>query len=400
MQDLAKEQDLCLDWYRQGLSYAAIGTKVGLSPDQVYRRLNAAKKRERLDPEIAARLAAEGVQDLAGLHSGWLLNKDPASGSGSSLYFYLGPDAEKISFADAIRGVLHEIPHLPALPRPSRGRGLQGAAETSGRDFASWVMLADLHVGAGYQAGDTRLEEEFNARIDDLVARMPPAEKAVLFELGDLLDANDHKGVTPGSGNPLDVRRDALLQTTQTAIRMLRRAILRLAETHEQVEVHLIPGNHDTTSYLAVMLALEAHFGANPRVLIHVPASEEAEDFRVISWGECAVFPHHGHTIKWPDLKDVWADQFPDEWAQARAFRLIATAHFHHDRRRDLVGCVAEHYRTLQAPNKWARNKGLFSRGALTALTVHKTRGEEHRTISNLKILTPVPTTSAVADNS
>lgn len=376
MSQLATEQAQCLALRKAGKTYSEIAEATGLSFDQAYRRVKAAQKAERLDPALAGRLAAQGITDLAGLHSGWLLEKDKL-GNGSSLYFYLGPDQEKLDFAQAVREVLSDIPRLPPMGRP--------ALTTGGEGYANWLMLADLHVGGDY--GSPALVEDFDRAIDDLVRRLPAAEKAVLFELGDLLDANDHKGVTPASGNPCDVKRDNHLQNTQTAIRLMRRAILRLAETHPEVEVHLIPGNHDRTAYFAVMLALEAHFSNNPRIRIVVPQTEAQEDFRVVSWGQCAVFPHHGDTAKWEQLKDVWADQFPDEWAQAKAFRLIATAHFHHDRKRDLVGCVAEQYRTLHRPNKWARGKGLFSHGSLTALTVHRDRGEEHRTISNIKPL-------------
>ena|GEM_PF-4913002 len=373
--DVRAQQAAALDLQRNGMSREDIAKKLGISFDAVKRRLSSAKKAERLDPEIYRRLQAQGITDLAGLHSGWLLNKD-SSGSGSSLYFYLGPDQEKISFVDALMGVLEDIPRL--VPIEQMRPGLVDQYDRR-NNYATWIALADLHVGSNY--GDAKLAEDFNQAIDDLVLRLPPAKHAVLIELGDLLDANDHKGVTPHSGNPLDVRRDDHLANTMSAISLVRRALCRLLETHDTVEAHFIKGNHDVTAYMAVMLALSAHFADNPRITIHVSDAE----YRVITWGQCAAFPHHGDTIKWPDLKDVFADQFADEWSAAKAHRLIMTAHFHHDRRRDLVGCTAEHYRTLHRPNNWAKGKGLFSRGSLTAMTIHKEHGEAYRTMSNIK---------------
>jgi hypothetical protein len=392
MQDLIAEEARCVELRQRGIPLITIAQMTGLSSDQVYRRLQSAKKRARLDPEIVRRLEAEGLRDLGGVHSGWSITKD-ATGSGSSIYFHLGPDQDKIDLAEALRASLSKIPRLEPIRRLRETRRHRDAA----KNFANWLMLADLHFGAGY--GTAALEAELEARIDELAARMPPAEKAFIFELGDLLDANDHKGVTPASGNPCDVMRDDMLSTTQAAVRSMRRGILRLAETHDEVEVHLIPGNHDPTAFIAVLLTLEAHFERNPRVRIHVPRTKLEEDFRVVPWGECAVFPHHGHTASWEDLRNVWTDQFPDEWARAKAFRLIATAHFHHDRKRDLVGCVGEHYRTLHNPNKWARNKCLFNRGSLTGITVDKNRGEFQRTITNVK-LEYTPVASEVSLNS
>lgn len=364
------EQAYCLQMKRQGKSRAEIADLTGMSLHQVKRRIAGGLKAEKLDPEIRRQLSAKNISDLAGLHSGWLLQKDPSSGSGSSLYFHLGPDQEKIDFADAIRDVLREIPVLPPLPAP----GIQADA----KDHANWIMLADLHVGGHY--GDPQLERDFERAIDELVSGMAPAEHAVLMELGDLLDANDHKGVTPASGNPCDVIRDNVLTNTQTAIRLMRWAILRLLETHQTVEVQMVKGNHDQSAYIGVMVALAAHFADEPRVFINVSDDE----FRVIQWGLCALFPHHGDTLKWVALKNVWTDQFPDEWAQAKSFRLISTGHLHHEKSHDLGGCMGRQFGTLHRPNGWAKGRGLFSYGMLAGLRVHKTRGYCGEKVANI----------------
>lgn len=366
-QQILDEQLKVLQLSRSGKSHKEISQITGLSGTQVRRRMTGARKAERLDPHLLTKLQGRGITDLSALHSGWLIDKDE-NGAGQSLYFYLGPDEEKISFADAVRDALDDIPLAPLIPAP----------EIKGQGFANWLLVADLHVGGDY--GDRYLEEDFNRSIDSLVSRMPPAEKAVLAELGDLLDANDHKGVTPASGNPCDVKRDEHLPNTQAAIRLMKRAAYRLAETHAEVEIHLIPGNHDPSAYIAVLLALEEHFRANPRIKVAVTN----EPFRVIQWGKCAMFPNHGDKAKWKELKDVWAEVYADEWAYAKSYRLIATAHFHHDRAQDLVGAVGRQFRTLHRPNKWAKDLGLLSRGSLTAITVHKDRGPEHETISNI----------------
>lgn len=368
-EQIRAQQEDCMRLRRTGAKLAEIAKQTGLSIDQVRRRINGARKRERLDPQLARRLEAQGITDFQGLHSGWLLEKDE-DGSGSSLYFYLGPDEEKISFAEAILEVLGEIPRLPQLPPP--------LVDPAGKGYANWIMLADLHLGQDY--GNPELEQDFRAAIDRLVVTMQPAEKAFLFELGDLFDANDHKGITPGSGNLLEVKKYAHLENTKLGVKLLRWAIYRLLEVRREVEVHFIPGNHDETAYVAVMLALQEHFGDNPRVNIVVSDAP----FRVVPWGQCAAFPNHGDKLSWEALKGVWTDVFPDEWAAARIHRHILTAHLHTDRKKDLGKCVAEHFRTLSKPNEWARGKGLFGYGTLTSTWVHKDRGEEGRASFNI----------------
>jgi len=369
-EDLMREQAECLRHSRAGKTMTEISAIMDLNRHQVRRRLQAARKREKLDPVMADRLAAEGLVDLAGLHSGWLIQKE--KGSGSSLYFHLGKDEDPISLAEAIKETIAEIPALPPIETvmlPGTGRG-----------YATWLALADLHLGGEY--GSQSLEDDINAAVDDIVQRLPPAEKAFIFELGDLFDANDHKGVTPASGNPCDVIRDDMLKNTLTAIRVLKRAIMRLLETHFEVEVHLVPGNHDPDSYLAVMIGLDGLFQLNDRVSVAVMDDE----FRVVPWGQCAAFPHHGHTLKAQALKDVFSDQFPDEWAEARAYRLIMTGHLHHqDRGKDITGAETRQFRTLHRPNRWARMKGMFSYASLNAMTVHADRGPEYETISPIR---------------
>ena len=54
------------------------------------------------------------------------------------------------------------------------------------------------------------------------------------------------------------------------------------------------------------------------------------------------------------------------------------------DRQRDIMGVFAEHFRTLSAPNKWAKQKALFARGGIQCVTLHKERGETKRSKVNL----------------
>lgn len=374
-EQILQEQATVLEYSRNGKNIKEIAELTGLSYWAARRRLKAAEKREALDPTIRTKLQERGLVDFGGLKRGWLIERDKG-GSGSSLYFDLGPDEEPISVVEALKEVLHEIPRLDPVPAPK--------VDPSGKDYATWLFLADLHVGAEY--GYRESQKDFHDCIDDLVARMPPAEKAIICELGDLLDANDHKAATPGSGNPTDTYRDNHLENTKMAIRLMKYATYRCLQVHQEVEVHMIRGNHDETAFFAVMLALEEHFMNDPRVSIVVPQTPEEEEFRVVKWGKTAFFPHHGDKAKPIDLKDIWNSQFEDEWAYAKAFRLIATAHFHHLKASDLPGCLWRQFRTIHKPNRWARLQGFFSFGTLTVLTVHKERGLEFETHSNVKM--------------
>ena len=371
---ILKEQNACYAAQRDGKTLHEIAQALGLSRDQVRRRLTGAKKRLKLDPKMAESLAKRGIVDLAGLHSGWLLEKD-SDGSGASLYFHLGPDEDKIDFAEAVKEVLSETVVADPIPGPGHDRHAE--------DLANWFFLADLHIGGDY--GDPQLSKDFQYTIDDLVVRMPKAQRAVLFELGDLLDANDHKAATPASGNPTDSIRDNHLGNTIEALRLMKYASYRLLTTHEEVEIYMCRGNHDETSYFAVLIGLIEHFRDNPRLKIHLPTTPEEEEFFVVTWGECACLPNHGDKCKPEMLKEIFTDEFPDEYAAAKAFRLIATGHFHKLMVQSLGMTEHRQFGTLHKRNRWARQKFAPSRGQMSVLTVHKTIGLQDETISPIK---------------
>jgi hypothetical protein len=304
---------------------------------------------------------------------GWRIRKDPDTGSRDSVFWKLqNPQFDPESFITQMKAELEKLQPLLKIPKPD---------DYLDKKLCNFIPLADLHIGGQY--GDPEYLNEIKVALTRLVRSIPKAKKAVVLELGDLLDANDHKGLTPASGNACDVIRENSLKNAQDSVMVLSFLIELLLDSHDEVEVHLLRGNHDETSYIAVMMTLGALFKDNKRCNIVVTD----DDYRVIPWGLCAVFPNHGDKAKWEDLKNVFADQFPDDWAAAKYWRFIWTAHFHHDRQRDIMGVFAEHFRTLSAPNKWAKQKALFSRGGVQCITLHKEEGETDRKKVNLRPL-------------
>lgn len=313
-------------------------------------------------------LSVTGLDVEIGRH-GWNVVVDPKTGSRHSV-FWKAKDIrlDPVNVAEVLREALESVvPYAPTT-----------FTKNLPKDLCNFIPLADLHIGGQY--GDPSYLIEVHRVIEKLVQEIPEATKAVLIEMGDLLDANDHKGLTPASGNECDVIRENHLKNTLDALAIMKLAAVRLLATHEEVEIHFLRGNHDETAYIAVMIALEAYFRDEPRITIVV----SDDDFRVIPWGKCAIFPHHGDKSKWEDLMNVFSDQFPDAWAKAKFWRFVWTAHLHNDRQRELIGAMGEHFRTLAAPNRWAKLKGLFSRGGVQCITLHKEHGEVGRKKVNL----------------
>jgi len=369
----SKQSEALRLWRENKENMTKTAKQLGLARSSLQELIKKALKWEAAEdsPGQVAALETTGL-DVGIARHGWRIVVDPVTGSRDSVFWVSeNPEIPPESFTHRLKEALKDIDKLKPIPKPAQ----------CDEELCNFIPLADLHIGGQY--GDPEYLKEIERCTYKLMGSLPKAKKAVILELGDLLDANDHKGLTPASGNACDVIRENVLKNSQDAIQIMSRFIVLALRTHEEVEVHLLRGNHDETAYIAVMLTLQAYFKDNKRVKIIVTD----DDFRVIPWGLCAVFPNHGDKAKWEDLKGVFADQFPDAWAKAKYWRFIWTAHFHHDRQRDIMGVFAEHFRTLSAPNKWAKQKALFSRGGIQAVTLHKTDGEINRTKVNLKPL-------------
>lgn len=358
------------------LSRKAIAKRLNLSERAVKHRLERARvartrdqatRKGGMDHEAVSYLEGQGFSDLSGIADGWIIHRDE-DGNGHSIRFKV-PGGAEVDLAEAMRDVFAEIEPLAPIEAPS----------LCGEDLCNFLPLADLHCGGEY--GSPEYEQKLYDLIDRIVSRLPPAEKAVVIELGDLLDANDHKGVTPGSGNNCDVVRDDHFGQLKMAQRVMLYAIRRLAERHAQVEVHMMRGNHDETSFMAVLMALSAWF----KDCDHVTIVDSVADYRVVQWGECAVFPNHGDKAKWDALRDVWITDFADEWAAARACRLIWTAHFHSLKSEEKAGVTCVGHRSTAKGNRYVHLNGWRSKRGICAVTLHKTEGEVDYTPSFIR---------------
>jgi len=362
-------------WRDHDKNFTETAKTLGIARSTLHESIKAALKYESADPGLQSAMNATGLGGGV-VTGGWRIVQETMPDGTivrNSVRYALKPDEiEPIDVAQALINSLTQAPRAvvsvpPTVDLPS--------------DLCNFIPLCDLHVGGEY--GDPKYLDEVFSAITRLVHGLPKAHKAVLLDMGDLLDANDHKGLTPASGNECDVIRENHLENTINALNIMRYAVGLLLQQHNEVEVHLLRGNHDETAYIGVMVALSVHFKDDPRVNVVV----SDDNFRVIPWGKCAVFPHHGDKSKWEDLKDVFSDQFPDAWAKAKYWRFIWTAHVHHDKQKQLVGTDCEHFRTLAKPNNWAQMKGFFTRGGICSVTLHKIDGEVDRKKVNLKPL-------------
>jgi hypothetical protein len=258
----------------------------------------------------------------------------------------------------------------------------------SNADLLCVYPMGDPHFGmyAWWQdAGDdfdlTIAESLTCGAIDRLVACAPPAETALLLNLGDMFHADNQRNVTQ-TGHQLDVDgRWAKVQ--QVGLRAIIYSIQRLLERHRTVICRINKGNHDGHSSYALALMVSCYFHNEPRVQVDLsPAVSWYYRFESVLIGST-----HGDTIKGKDMPSIMAADVPEDWG-ATKHRVWYVGHVHHQDSKEYRGCVVEYFRTLAARDAWHTGQGYRAGRDMRLIVHHREHGEIERHRVDVGMLT------------
>jgi hypothetical protein len=355
-------------WQRHGGKQthgAAIpaAAELGLTPQTLRDRAN---KYQPVDPAIQASMDAVGsgmVPQLA-----WLKTKNDNGTSYSVLLKPAQPD--EADLIDRIRDAFGDMDAAPPVAAPAYNDA----------DLLAVYPLADVHIGMmawGRETGedyDTRIAA---ARVREWVGRCiaasPAAETAVILDVGDLTHADDQMNQTPKSKHQLDVDTRHF-RTLDITIATLTAAIDLALAKHKHVLVRILPGNHNPTSFMAVIFAVAAWYRNEPRVMVHKDPSE----FFAMEWGQVMLAAHHGDKAKAERMVLFLADQYPEMWGRTR-HRFLFTGHLHHHKSADIGGVQWEQLRAVTSRDAYAVSHAYTARAQMQGITYHKERGEIQR---------------------
>lgn len=169
----------------------------------------------------------------------------------------------------------------------------------------SLYPVFDLHIGAmahknesGENYSTALAEKVMNQFFDYATAASPDSSRAVLLIGGDFLHYDGMDSVTPTSGHNLDA--DSRYQKlVYVAMRATRRAVSKMLEKHEKIDIEIIPGNHDLSGMVWLRAAMAAIYENEPRVDVNIsPAALHVTHFGKTLIGYC-----HGHEMKKADTR-------------------------------------------------------------------------------------------------
>lgn len=354
-------------WRDNGKSKRATAKAMGLGRNTVANRLNRAQERGLLDdPAIQEAKAAVGTKLSPVLT--WAKTHPNGKTTYSSL---LRPEPLPVEdMIDRIRDALDGLDAIPAIPAPQH----------ADNDLLTLYPIADAHIGMLAWGKETGEDYDLKIARDRLVdwvgkcvAGSPRSGTAVVLDVGDLLHADDQTNQTPKSKHALDVDTRHY-RTVETTILTMATAIETAAQHHARVIVRILPGNHNPTSYLAIMFALAERYCNSPNIEVQKVPGE----FFVHQFGQCLIAGHHGDKAKAERMVMFLADHYAAIWGKTQ-HRYLWTGHLHHMKAQDIGGCQWEQLRALTSRDAYAVAHAYSGRAQLQAVTYHRDRGEVQR---------------------
>lgn len=281
-------------------------------------------------------------------------------------------------FNEAIQGIAETIPALPLIQSPT---------VLVNEDLATLYISNDIHYGA-YNWGE-ETESDWNldiasstvrAAYDHLFTHSPNSKVGIVADLGDLLEVDNDKNMTPKSGNVLDVdtRYSKILRV---AYEGLIYAVNCALQKHELVYFYNITGNHDVNSAVAVREVIRMAFIDNPRVIV----DDSPRNIKYHLHGSSLIQFAHGDNMKMQAAGEVMAHDCCDIFSSTKN-RYAHFGHTHKDAVVDTRLCRAESHRNIASLNAWAYNHGYRRNpGTMKSITYHTSYGEISRQLYNIQ---------------
>jgi hypothetical protein len=208
--------------------------------------------------------------------------------------------------------------------------------------------------------------------IDRLIASAPPAETALLLNLGDMFHADNQKNVT-NSGHQLDVD-GRWAKVLKVGLRAMIYCVDSLLRKHQRVIFRINKGNHDGHSSYALAMMLSCYYDKEPRVTVDLSPA--------LTWyyrfGKNLIGSTHGDTIKGKDMMGIMAADRPEDWGGTK-FRAWYVGHVHHHDSKEYAGGVVEYFRTLAAKDAWHAGQGYRAGRDMRLIVLHREHGEIER---------------------
>jgi hypothetical protein len=185
-----------------------------------------------------------------------------------------------------------------------------------------------------------------------------PIAKVLLVIGGDFFHADTRANVTERGKHQLDVdtRKEKVWDEATEA---LHAAVQIASSTAKEVEIVVIPGNHDFESAHHLSRLLSAWY----RMQRHISVNTEPRVRKYVRWGKVLLGIAHGHEVKMGDFALLMAQERPKDWAETTE-RVWHLGHIHHAKKLSYQSVSqhqsvdVEHLESLTSPDAWSYEQG------------------------------------------
>lgn len=250
------------------------------------------------------------------------------------------------------------------------------------KNCALEINIPDLHIGKlawGEETGDDYdikiAISRYKTAVAELLSRtnVSDIEKFILVVGHDFLNVDGKNNLTTaGTPQSSDSR---FYKMVKIGKKLLIETIDELSLVAD-VDVIVVPGNHDSNSMLMVGDILEAFYHTSKKVKVfNGPAPR-----RYYRYGLNSIMYTHGHNEKLDTLGTVFATENPQLWADTK-FRRVHLGHLHHQKQikyKDVdeqLGCIIKVISSLSSNDAWHTEKAYLSLKGAEAFLYHKDKG-------------------------
>lgn len=250
-------------------------------------------------------------------------------------------------------------------------------------DYLAMYMMGDHHFGM-LADGETKMagdDADWDVKIatsilldstNRLASRVGDAEIGVLLNVGDFFHA-DSSANTTTKGTPVDVDT-RIAKTFKLAGRLFQTLINKMLETHKEVVVINVRGNHDSDMACHLSSCIELLYAKEKRVKV----LQNYSKFIHYQWHNNLFVFHHGDRMKHEQILQAVIRNLDDEWSQSKN-RYCHLGHIHHHTAREVGSMHFEHWGSLTATDSWHSSEGYGAERSMTAVVYHKDHGEDSR---------------------
>jgi hypothetical protein len=277
-------------------------------------------------------------------------------------------EAREAAAQEALEAMCEDIPRAKPVKAPKQTTD----------DLASLYVITDYHHGMRAWSRETK-QDDWDLDISEnllvkafsrMMAMSPDSKVGFVCQLGDFLHTDFPAFVAATqSGHILDADGRAE-KVIETAVKVLRQVVDMALTKHETVHVLMAEGNHDLVGSVWLRTMFDALYEKEPRVTVE----KSPLPYYAYQHGETALFFHHGHLRKMPQLPGVFAAQFSKIWGDTK-YRYAHIGHYHHKIEKEDMGCTVTQHRTLAAKDSYAARGGYFAERKAESLTYHKQYG-------------------------